>query len=108
MLWAMGMCNLTTVHANFLQVIMAEAPDALDPISALREQTRTAQRAQAVTNARANPDNQRKTEVDYELFKNKFWPKISPLAADLARTCEEFMEDFRSLRQNDTRHRNAV
>lgn len=104
----MEMCNLTTVHANFLQVIMAEAPDALDPISALREQTRTAQRAQAVTNARANPDNQRKTEVDYELFKSKFWPKISPLAADLARICEEFMEDFRSLRQNDTRHRYAV
>ncbi len=77
----MGMCNLTTVHANFLQVIMAEAPDALDPISALREQTRTAQRAQAVSHARANPDNQRKTEVDYELFKSKFWPKISPLAA---------------------------
>lgn len=64
------------------KVIMAEAPDALDPISALREQTRTAQRAQAVTHARANPDNQRKTEVDYELFKSKFWPKISPLVSN--------------------------
>jgi len=32
---------------------MAEAPDALDPISALREHHRTAQRAQAVNQAKA-------------------------------------------------------
>ena len=32
---------------------MAEAPDALDPISALREHHRTAQRAQAVNHAKA-------------------------------------------------------
>ena len=35
------------------QVLMAEAPDALDPISALREHHRTAQRAQAVNQAKA-------------------------------------------------------
>ena len=29
----------------------------------------------------ASSENQRKTEVDYELFKSKFWPKISPHAA---------------------------
>ena len=66
------------------QVIMAEAPDALDPISALREHHRTAQRAQAVNQARANEGNQRRTEVDYELFKSKFWPKISPHAAGMS------------------------
>lgn len=62
------------------KVLMAEAPDALDPISALREHHRTAQRAQAVNQAKASSENQRKTEVDYELFKSKFWPKISPHA----------------------------
>ncbi|CAJ1354122.1 unnamed protein product [Effrenium voratum] len=58
------------VHPD--KVIMAEAPDALDPISALREQRRTALRkAQAKVG-----QSDSMTEVDYELFKAKFWPKL--------------------------------
>eukprot|EP00930_Biecheleria_cincta_P034765 TRINITY_DN23982_c0_g1_i1.p1 TRINITY_DN23982_c0_g1~~TRINITY_DN23982_c0_g1_i1.p1 ORF type:complete len:2410 (-),score=451.28 TRINITY_DN23982_c0_g1_i1:125-6652(-) len=60
------------------KVDMAESPEALDPISALREQKRAAQRAQALGRGGSSSHSSTSvmTEVDYDLFKTKFWPKL--------------------------------
>ncbi|CAE6946718.1 TRANK1 [Symbiodinium natans] len=81
------------VHPD--KVTQAEAADGLDPISALREQRRAALRAKALfKNATAAESDKVLTEVDYDLFEAKFWPKLRqkvPAVEDAMLVWREFM-----------------
>ncbi|CAE7306796.1 TRANK1, partial [Symbiodinium sp. CCMP2592] len=76
-------------------VVQAEAADGLDPISALREQRRAAVRAQAFgRNTSSAAESRAMYEVDYDLFKLKFWPKLCqkvPSGCDAVLVWREFM-----------------
>eukprot|EP00439_Symbiodinium_sp_Y106_P021745 s118_g2.t1 len=76
------------------KVVQAEAADGLDPISALREQRRAAVRAQAFGRNTSTAESRAMYEVDYDLFKLKFWPKLCqkvPSGCDAVLVWREFM-----------------